>query len=407
MKIRTSLTLFLASCSLAFGQMSDYNIKRELQGITDTWHTISLPANSFGKMQNALNDVRIFGITSENDTIEVPYVLRKKSNTVRAKKVAFNLLNKTSNNRGYFYTFELPSEEPINHLKLNFENKNFDWKITLEGSQDNKEWFTVVQDRRIISMVNNTTNYQFTDITFPDAKYRYFRVTIPTNDTPKLISTTIDSQNITPADYINFDVKKVETVQNMVAKQTVIEVDLKNPSAVSHLKLNFSQHYDYYRKLRIQYVTDSINTEQGWRLNYGSLYSGTLSSIDDTGFTFPSTTVQKLKLTISNNDNEPLSLSAIDVKGYTHELTARFTKEATYFLVYGNDNARKPQYDIVQFTDKIPNSRTSLQIGSEIVIAKEVKNSTKPLFENKAWLWVIMGLISLLLGYFSLKMLRK
>ena len=326
MKIRISILLFLTSCSLVYGQMSDYNYKSELLGISDTWHTISLPDASFGKMQNTLNDVRIFGITSEEDTIEVPYLLRKKSRSLKSSKLNFGVLNETKNSRGYFFTFVLPSEETINHLHLNFLNKNYDWKITLEGSQDNNEWFTIVKDQRILSLVNSTTNYQYTDIQFPEAKYRYFRVTIPTNKKPILKSSTIDLQKITTADYRNFDVKKFRTDQNMATKQSVIEVDLNEPRAVSYLKLNFSEEYDYYRKIRIQYVTDSINTEQGWRYNYGSLYSGTLSSIDESGFTFRSTTVQKLKLTISNNDNEPLSLSTIDVKGYRHELTARFPK---------------------------------------------------------------------------------
>ena len=95
MKIRLSILLFLASCSLAIGQMSDYNYKVALHGISDTWHTISLPDDIFGSMQNGLNNVRIFGVTSENDTIEVPFVLRKKSRNVKSDKVSFNLLNET------------------------------------------------------------------------------------------------------------------------------------------------------------------------------------------------------------------------------------------------------------------------------------------------------------------------
>jgi hypothetical protein len=387
--------------------MSDYNYKSELLGVSDTWHTISLPDTSFGKMQNALNDIRIFGITSENDTIEVPYLLRKKSRVSINDLIGFKVLNETNNSSGYFFTFEIPSEEPINHFSLNFENKNFDWKLSLEGSQDNKEWFTIVKDHRIISLANGLTKYQFTEVHFPEAKYRYFRINIPTNDTPKLKSTTIESQRIIAADYRDFDVKKVQTEQHLAAKQTIIEVELNQPQAVSHLKLNFSEHYDYFRKLRIHYVTDSTKTEQGWRYNYASLYSGTLSSIDDTGFTFPSTTVQKLKLTILNYDNEPLSLSAIDVKGYAHELTARFTQDASYFLVYGNKNARKPNYDIVQFKNTIPEEIIPLKLGATIAIANDEAYGLKPLFENKVWLWVVMGLICLILGYFSLKMLRK
>ena len=50
------------------------------------------------------------------------------------------------------------------------------------------------------------------------------------------------------------------------------------------------------------------------------------------GLKFNSTTVQKLKIIIDNKDNQPLSIDGILVKGYVHELTARFTENAKYFL---------------------------------------------------------------------------
>lgn len=110
---------------------------------------------------------------------------------------------------------------------------------------------------------------------------------------------------------------------------------------------------------------------------------------------------------IENNDNEPLTISGAKIKGYKHELIARFTKEATYFLVYGNDKALKPRYDIEQFTNSVPQSPSALNLSSAIPI-RNVEIEKKPsLFENKAWLWAIMGIVSFVLGYFSLKMLKK
>ena len=82
-------------------------------------------------------------------------------------------------------------------------------------------------------------------------------------------------------------------------------------------------------------------------------------------------------------------------------------EDANYFLVYGNKNAQKPTFDIINFADKIPENLKELSIGDEIAIDKKAEIKTKPLFENKYWLWGIMFVIIALLGWFSLKMMKK
>ena len=79
--IRISCCLLLiAVYSSSFGQMDDYNYKRELKGVDEQWHKVILPNEIFGKSSQNLTDIRIFGLPENNDTIEAPYLLqlRKK-----------------------------------------------------------------------------------------------------------------------------------------------------------------------------------------------------------------------------------------------------------------------------------------------------------------------------------------
>jgi hypothetical protein len=46
-------------------------------------------------------------------------------------------------------------------------------------------------------------------------------------------------------------------------------------------------------------------------------------------------------------------------------------------------------------------------MGEARQIEKEALIEKQPLFVNKNWLWVIMGAIILLLGWFSLKMIKE
>lgn len=114
--------------------MKDYNYKRELKGISEQWHKIILPDDVFGKTNHNLSDIRIFGMQGRNDTIEAPYLLKADAGEVINREVEFKVLNTSSKHNGYYFTFEISTDELINQIKLDFQQQNFDWRVQLEGS---------------------------------------------------------------------------------------------------------------------------------------------------------------------------------------------------------------------------------------------------------------------------------
>jgi len=182
---------------------------------------------------------------------------------------------------------------------------------------------------------------------------------------------------------------------------------LPMPVPVSFIKLSVSDKIDYYRPLNIQYLSDSVKTEKGWKYNYNTLAGGTLSSLEDNEYKFNQQITNKLKVIIQNHDNQPLNIESVTVKGYVNELVARFNKPAEYYLAYGNKRAYKPNYDIINFQQNIPQELSGLILGEEEEINKAEISLIGPLFKNKAWLWAIMIIIILVLGWFSMRMLKS
>ena len=409
MKLRASISTFLLLllCSYSYGQIDQYTYKKELLGITDQWHKVILPEEIFGKVSSNLSDIRVFGITAAKDTIEASYLLKLKTEKIVDKEVNFKLLNSTHNKIGYYFTLEVPAEEAINQLILDFKQQNFDWKLRLEGSQNQQEWFTAVDDYRILSIKNAETDYQFTKVTFPSTKYRFFRLLVKSKENPDLVKVKAALNEISNGSFNNYDVVNIKTIQEKKEQKTTLEIDLKSPVAVSVVQIKVKDTFDFYRPFSIQYLADSVKTEQGWKYRYETLTSGTLSSIEKNQFKFESTILKKLKISISNQDNEPLNIETITVKGYVHEILVRFTEPATYFLTYGNEKAFKPNYDITRFVSKVPDTLTILNLGDEQLIDKKEVLAKEPLFKNKNWLWAIMGIIILMLGWFSIKMMNK
>ena len=403
--LATALLLFVSS--FLFGQMADFSYKRDLEGVSQPWHRVALPDFIFEKVAPNFNDIRVYGITEVNDTIEASYLLQIKKEKKMSKEVKFEVVNISRAQNGYYFTFQVDNETAINELKLVFSQQNFDWVLKLEGSQNQQEWFTIVDDYSILSIKNSETEYQFTDIIFPKSKYQYFRICVKNNLKPDLIEVKMISNEIEEGVFKNFVVEKNEINQLKQDKKTEIEVDLTAKVPVSLIKINVKDNFDYYRKIKIQYLLDSIYTEKGWKYRYATLTNGMLSSIEKNEFKFESTLLKKLKITVYNFDNEPLNIDSVLVKGYNHDLTIRFTERGNYFLTYGNTKAKKPNYEISKFVSKIPDTLTYLKLGDEKVILKREGFKRAPLFKNKNWLWVIMVVVIGVLGWFSLKMIKS
>ncbi|MFS4415131.1 DUF3999 family protein [Maribacter sp. 2307ULW6-5] len=385
-------------------QLGDYDNKIPLEGITDTWHGITLPNTVFGKVKHDLSDLRIYGIT-DTDTLEVPYVLRTSAAQRKMEAVTFKEINQSDDAAGHYRTYALPVAGPINEIQLDFEDENFDWSVDLEGSQDQRNWFTILKDYRVLAIKNEQTNYRFTTLRFPDAQYPYFRVRIKSEAPPRIRSTGLWRNKTLPAQYVSHETKAVKISQD--GKATLIDVDLEGVRPISLLGLTVDSTYDFYRPIVISYVSDSVQTEKGMKYTYRNLARATLTSLEKAEFSLPTTLVDKLRIRIENRDNPPLDIGSVAVQGYAHTLLGRFTEQADYFLVYGNDRARAPQYDLQQARAALPETATALGLGAEMSIAKAKVRRPSPLFENKWWLYAIMSIVIVVLGAATIKMMGQ
>jgi hypothetical protein len=399
--------LFLLSYVFSFGQMNQYNYKREIKGVKDSWHKLVLPNDVFGKISPELSDIRIFGISEKKDTIEASYLLQLKSEKRIKTNVNFKIINTSHNEKGYYFTLEIPTQDIVNQLQLDFKQFNFDWRISLEGSNNQNEWFTIVDDYRILSIKNAETFYEYTNITFQNSSYRFLRILVKSLEKPELKSVKASNTTIERGEFYDCNIKSLVIEENKQEKSSDINIELSKRLPVSYLKIDVDASYDYYRPIMIKYVSDSVKTQNGYVYNYRTLTDGTLNSIENNVFAFENTVLKKLKIIVNNQDNHPLKIKKITVKGTIYNLNIRFTEPATYFLTYGNSNAYRPNYDIERFVSKIPDTISSLTLGEEQIIYKNPNSNNSPLFQNKIWLWIIIVLLVALLGWFSIKMMTS
>jgi hypothetical protein len=192
---------------------------------------------------------------------------------------------------------------------------------------------------------------------------------------------------------------------NKQAKQSTIDITLPALQPVAQLNVEAKSENDYYRPFRIERLMDSTQSPKGWEYFYETITEGYLTSIEKNEFYFDYSLAKKLRLVISNADNAPITINDITIYSPKIDLTARLKSSNNSFLYYGNPGLGEPSYDLLVFKEKIPSTAPTISLGAEEKLTKE-KEPVSALIENKVWLWVVMGAIIGLLGFFTLRMMK-
>lgn len=398
----TSVLSFTASA-----QISTYKYKRELKGITEKWQSLALPSQFFGKVQGDLSDLRIYGIKGK-DTIEVPFFVKDNSLKKTEQKADAKLINKAAADGVHFITIVPETTNTINKIDLTVVEDNFDWLVKLEGSNDNSSWFTLLTNYRITGIKNQSIAYKFSTLNFEEAQYKYYRISIPNKEQPKIEGATTSKQDSLLQQSKSTVVTSFNLKNDQKSKTTIIDVQLKNVVPISKVSLKVMSDMDYYRPIKIECVTDSFETSKKQNYNYMLLHDGFLTSVEKPTFQFDGPFTDKIKITIENFDNQPLAIKGITVDEAQYNLVARFgAADYNYALYYGNDKANAPVYDLENFKNKVPINLASVTVENEKQNPDLLIKKDSSLVQNKYWLWGLIAIAVAALGYFALRMLKE
>jgi hypothetical protein len=397
--------LFVLLSGACFGQQRDFNYKRPLPAIPhDGWYALTLPADIFRKVDPAYADLRIISLASQ-DTMEIPYIVTVKEDETTDVTIQLRELNKSSKDGKLYITFEVPKTLSVNYVDFSIEEENFDGSVTLEGSNDQREWFEIVQRQRILSITNDHVNFSSTALTFPESNYRFLRANIQSTKPVTVTSASFKKTTTKPGTFRTID-QQWNVSQNKAVKQTLIDIAFRDYQLVNKLIIDIPKTVDYYRAFTIEVLQDSAQTPKGWTYYYTPLYSGYLTSLSTNTIEFSTTLAKKIRVTINNADNPPLTINQLTAHGPQVEMIMKLTADENYFLLYGDENIAPPSYDLVHFQDQIPDSATNIAPGAEEFIGTPEEH-VSPLLENKLWLWGAMLLVMGVLGFFTLKMMKS
>ncbi|MBK8149293.1 MAG: hypothetical protein IPK58_14070 [Acidobacteria bacterium] len=274
------ILLMLLGAVGGFAQIDNFALRREINGARIGWARIVLPDQIYAKISGLMTDIRIVGIRPNGERFEVPYVLRQVAES-KEKTVEFKVVNQVAGKGRRFVTFEVPTAEPLNLIDLTFSKENFDWRVRLEGSSDQKEWMKILDDYRIVGFKNTFTSYSFTTLRFPDAKFKYFRLFIPTNEDPGFVRASLIERVSDKTVVRSYPVKSFKVSEDKPFRLSVIDLELADRVPLNSLRVRVKDKIDFYRPISIEYVAGTnANNEPVYKRGAADVFS----SFDNEGF---------------------------------------------------------------------------------------------------------------------------
>ena len=409
MKKHFLYSIIFLSAITSIAQIDSYSFKRKLNKVDkENYYTLLVSPEVIARSKSNLSDIRIYNI-AEKDTTEIPYLMNWMGSNIKEVSVPFELINDTYNEKCCSYvTLKFPKKQSINQIKLNVSDSNFDKSLKIEGSNDNKQWFTIKEHLRIVRFRTASEDYSYTTINFNNAEFTYFRIKFDDDGSPRINVTeayAFENQLI-EGKYNTLKILGKRQTENKKEKTSEIIVDFPYSYLVNYITLKSNFKNDFYRNINIYGSNGSIKTEKGDIENWYMINTSVFSSIENNTVFCNNSKTKKLKIEIINYDNEPVVLDEISAFGEQCQLITKLPVSENLYLAYGKENEATPNYDLIHFKDKIPNELSNVDYGSEQVKIITI-NKPDQLIKSKVWLWVVMGVVLVIIGYFALSMLKK
>lgn len=361
----------------------------------------------FAGAAKGLADLRIISGQSK----EIPYKL-EVSQAVH-ERTSFSV---SLRDRGYvpgeydIFTADL-GQAGILHNEIEFRTpaNDFRRRAIVETSNNGVDWMKVAEQTVYAFTVRErgfTTRN--TSIRYPESTARYLRVKIIDDGEGSLgiNGATVFYVKETPAREISWESTILSTGRDEAQRTTNVEVDLGSPGLPGHRLAISVPDVNFYREVTLQ---SSPDREKWTTLVRGAdIYAFDTPKFvgDSLVLEYPETASRYLRLVIHDEDSPPLTVQGVKVWGLWRRLVFAADPQQSYQLYYGNENAKKPSYDIERVfpylvTEILPQAEISPQAGNP-----SFEEEKPPVSERFPWLFPVVIAIAavivalLLIGIF-------
>jgi hypothetical protein len=365
---------------------------------------VIVPQELYAHAQTALPDLRIIDDTGS----EVPYARYAKEGLASSKALPTELLENSFAPGMYTQiVLRLGEQAPFhNAVEINTSESDFIEWVSVEASDDANIW-RVVQERAPIFRFRKEGREGTQTVSYSPNNARYLRIRV------------LDGGTRFPIHGANVIYKTVETPErtNLYTEitadpvlhpgETSWRVDLGTP-ALSIQEVRFAVNpAEFSRAVEISTSEDGVTWSPFGR---GEIYRFLRDNTAEEHLTVavPSYTASRYwRITIENGNDAPLP--GVTPSVYMTPAHIVFEQEPgrRYRLLYGQSRVGAPQYDLAR---RIDGKQEDAAVVGDVGPEEENPDYSDPrpwTEKNSYFLWIVVGLAVLLLGYSAIRSLRR
>jgi hypothetical protein len=401
--MKSILSIIFIVLSISNLKADDFKFCSKVDSVTQSgYYKIALSPEVVSAAKSDYSDIRIF----DSKHHEIPYILTQEQPVTEHtgfkeyKLLTNNYIPKLSITR---VVVSNETKTILSSLVLIVRNSEIEKEITLKGSDDAQNWYIIKKSFPVVSeALAGETNRMMT-LDFPKSNYRYFELTL--NDKKKdplqiLKVGYYDSETV-DGHYTELPAPIIRQTDSAGNHKSFILLTFKFPYEISKLDLTFTGPDFYLRDCWVsKQLPDGkviVNEEAGRFV---------ISSARKTIWNFDKIRTSRLSLVILNEDNAPLKLVSARAYQLNKYLIANLKPNERYDIYVGQSKLSTPEYDLKYFSDNLPTNMMIIKT-SAIVNLEKASVHHKTSFFNRTFLWIVIALVIVLLGWFSIKITKE
>jgi hypothetical protein len=413
--------------------------------LTNEFGAVLLDSDIYNNSTAEFSNIRLLN----EKKLEVPYQLRILSlNSTDTVKKSCELISKqvksvAGNKTAIIYKRSESSPKPT-ELIVETPLTNFEKSISIYGSNDTNSWVTLALNKPIFDY-SQLIDIRNTNVSFPHSSiFTYYKLVINNvnelkystlsrvvfesnkNTQTKKLTEFIQQQELFRLDGVVFfcytTIEGDATPRKQSYPLSIQKIETDSLSKISRLYLLSSNEpihrislstsdMNFSRRITIEGTNDSVKLPQ-WRY----LTSADICNINIAEFNRKNLDIslgrayrfRRYRLSIENNDNQPLHITSAVATGIIHEMLFLQSGIKSLALYYGADSVKPPIYDLSNILDQAKTVRsTPWKCGPQTATRYALSNPAKPIDYTKYFLTGSLFIMAIVLIGILITTVRK
>lgn len=396
----------------------------------DEYCRLILTPDVYSVARRDLGDIRLINTDDE----QIPYVLTEPKDITRMQTYEPAVINRSTNaDRAAMVTLDFGDKTTKNSIEIVTGGNNFRRAVTIEGSNDNIEFFTLVEKAYVFAV---SYDRRFEQVDLPANDYRYLRISVSPMEAEQnspaigaVKASRIEQSReerqpvkMVPAEHSEDDDNRssiyVYDLAHRLLPVTEIELDIADDffyryvtvdgrdAAARKVRTHSEDGRQRFREVEVSWERITSDAVYRYIAADGQKHERLVLRIPSGRRVH-----RYLKVEIKNYDDRPISIKSASANMMAHEIIFESKDNLTPLLYVGSESAVTPRYDLKQrLSDPLRVSARTARLAGITVNPLFKQAEEKPVAwteKHKGLLLTVMVGVVLVLGGFILKSFKS